>query len=92
MSLKKRREGHASMGDFDINVLGNAISSEGQLEVNACYLSVNGFSTKVLIGTLFLPLLLETEAPFLHGHLSHAKVQLFAAQRQYLHFSVILRP
>ena len=40
---------------------------------------------------VFLRPLLETGPPFLHGRLSHAKVQPFAVQRQYLHFSVILR-
>ena len=59
---------------------------------NALYLSVNVFSTEVLIGTLFLRLLLETRPPFLRGHPSHAKVQPFAVEMHYLHFSVILRP
>ena len=58
--------------------------------INALYLSVNVFSKKILIGTLFLRLLLETGPPFLRSYPSHAKVQPFAAQRQYLHFSVTL--
>ena len=60
---------------------------------NALYLSVNVFSTKVLIGDNI------TTSPigdgitiFLRGHPSHAKVLLLALQREYLHFSVILRP
>ena len=40
-----------------------------------------------LLGTLFLRLLMETEP-----RPSHAKVSPFAGQREYLHFSVILRP
>ena len=42
-------------------------------------------------GTLFLHLQLETGLPS-RCHLSHAKVKLFAGQRRYLHFSVILTP
>ena len=56
------------------------------------YLSVSVFSTKVLIGTLFLRPLLETGPPFERDHPSHTKVQPFAAQGKYLHFSVVLRP
>ena len=37
-----------------------------------------------LIGDTILRPLLETGPPFLRGHPSHAKVQPFAAQRQYL--------
>ena len=45
---------------------------------NAFYLSVNVFSTKVLIGdTIFYVYLLETGSPF-YGHPSHAKVYPFA--------------
>ena len=40
---------------------------------NALYLNVNVFSTKVLIGTLFLRLLLETGPPFLRGHPSEPR-------------------
>ena len=54
---------------------------------NALSLSVNVFSRKVLIGdTIF------TSSAILRVHPSHAKVYRFAEQREYLHFSVILRP
>ena len=49
-------------------------------------LSVNVFSTKVLIGDTIYG------TAILRGHPSHAKVQPPAGQRKYLHFSVILRP
>ena len=47
----------------------------------ALYLCVYVFSTKVLIGTAIL-----------RGHWSLSKVQPLVVQREYLHFSVILRP
>ena len=34
----------------------------------------------------------EDRTAILRGHPSHAKVQPLAVQREYLHFSVILRP
>ena len=51
-------------------------------------------STKVLIGDSDNIFTYPTgdEAAFLRDHSSHAKVQPFAGQRQYLHFSVILSP
>ena len=58
---------------------------------NALYLSVNVFSTKVLMGTLFFTPI-EEETAIFRGHPSHAKDQPFAGQRQYLYFAVILRP
>ena len=56
---------------------------------NALYLSVNAFSTKVLIGdTIFYVSLNGDGTAILRGHPSHAKVQPPAGQREYLHFSV----
>ena len=55
-------------------------------------LSVNAFSTKALIGETIFTSPTGDETAILRGHPSHAKVQPFAEQRQYLHFSVILRP
>ena len=85
---------------MDKNPKGEFISQkdfEGRLnhslKKNANYLSVtNVFSTKVLIvDTIFMSP--TGDGTFiLHGHLGHAKVSPFAWQRQYLHFSVILRP
>ena len=50
---------------------------------NVLNLSVNVFSTKVVIGdTIFTSLARSSD---------HAKVSPLAVQRQYLHFSVILR-
>ena len=59
---------------------------------NALYLSVNVSSMKVLIGdTIFKSPTGGVYAIF-RGHLSYAKVHPPAVQREYLHFSVILRP
>ena len=59
---------------------------------NNIYLSANVFSTKVLIeDTIFTSPTGGGYAIF-RGHLSYAKVQPPAVQREYLHFSVILRP
>ena len=55
-------------------------------------LSVNVFSTKVLIwDTIFTSPCWDGTA-ILRGYPSHAKVYPFAGQMKYLHFSVILRP
>ena len=59
---------------------------------NALYLSVNVFSTKVLIGTLYFTSPNGDGTAILRGHPSDAKVSPLAVQRKYLHFSVILRP
>ena len=56
------------------------------------YLSVNVFSTKVLIGDTIFTSPNGDGTAILRGHPSHAKVSLLAVQRKYLHFSVILRP
>ena len=58
---------------------------------NALYLSVNVFSTKVLIGTLYFTSPNGDGTAILRGHPSHAKVQPPAGQRKYLHFSVIFK-
>ena len=57
-------------------------------------LNVTVFSTTVIIfivDTIFTSPTGDVTA-MLCGHPSLAKVQLFAGQKQYLHFSVILRP
>ena len=56
------------------------------------YLSVNVFSTKVLIGDTIFTSPNGDGTAILRGHPSHAKVSPLAVQRKYLHFSVILRP
>ena len=58
---------------------------------NALYLSVNVFSTKVLIGTLYFTSPNGDGTAILRGHPSHAEVQPPAGQRKYLHFSVIFK-
>ena len=58
---------------------------------NALYLSVNVFSTKVLIGTLYFTSPNGDGTAILRGHPSHAKVQPPPGQRKYLHFSVIFK-
>ena len=57
------------------------------------YFNVNVFSTKVLIwDTIFLPLLLETrDRHFTWSSESHEGLPV-TGQREYLHFSVTLRP
>ena len=61
-------------------------------EKQSTYLSVNVFSTKVLIrDTIFMSPNGEGTT-ILRGHPSHVKLSLLAVQREYLHFSVILRP
>ena len=59
---------------------------------NARYLSVNVFSTKVLIGDSIFTSPTGEGTAILRGHPSHAKGYPFAGQRLYLHFLVILRP
>ena len=56
------------------------------------YLSVNVFSTKMLIGDTIFKSPNGDGNAILRGHLSHEKVSPLAVQRKYLHFSVILRP
>ena len=63
------------------------------IQYNALYLSVNVFSTKVLIGeTVFTPPTRDGTAILVRGHTSYSKVWPFAGRREYLYFSVILRP
>ena len=59
---------------------------------NALYLSVNVFSTKVLIGDTVLTSPTGDGSAILGGHLSQVEVWPIPGQRQYLPFSVILRP
>ena len=55
---------------------------------NALHLSVSVFTTKVLIdGAIFTPL--GDGTAILHYHSNHVKIQPFAGQRKYLHFSGI---
>ena len=62
------------------------------MKKKALYLSVNVFSTKVLIGDTIFTSPNGDGTAILRGHPSHAKVSPLAEQRKYLHFSVILRP
>ena len=50
------------------------------------------FSTEVLIGDTIFTSPTGDGTAILRGHPSHAKVYPFAGQREYLHFSVSLRP
>ena len=59
------------------------------LKKKALYLSVNVFSTKVLIGDTIFTSPNGDGTAILRGHPSHAKVSPPAGQRKYLHFSVI---
>ena len=62
-----------------------------KIKAKALYLSVNVFSTKVLIGTLYFTSPNGDGTAILRGHPSHAKVQPPVGQRKYLHFSVIFK-
>ena len=55
-------------------------------------MSVNVFSMKVLIGDTIFTFPSGDGTAILSDQPSHAKVKPFAGQKQYLHFSVILRP
>ena len=55
-------------------------------------MSANVFTTKVLIVDTIFTSPTGDGTAILRGHPSHAKVQPLAVQREYLHFSVILRP
>ena len=62
------------------------------LKKKALYLSVKVFNTKVLISDTIFMSPTGNGTAILCGHRSHGKVYLLALQREYLHFSVILRP
>ena len=59
---------------------------------NALSLSVHIFHTKLLIGDTIFRSPNRDWTAILSGHPSHTKVQAFARQRKYPHFSVIFRP
>ena len=59
---------------------------------NALYLSVNVTSTKAVNRDTIFTSPTGDGTAIIRGHPSHARVWPFAGQRQYLHFSVILRP
>ena len=61
-------------------------------EKKALYLSVEVFSTKALIGDAIFTSPTRDGTAILRGHPSHAKALPLAVQRDYLYFSVILRP
>ena len=51
---------------------------------------MNVFSTKVPIEDTIFTSVSRDETAILRGEISNAKVQLFAGQRRYFHFSIIL--
>ena len=55
------------------------------------YLGANVFSTKVLIGDAIFTSPTGDGTAIFRVHPSHAKVQSFAGQRKYLHYSVIFK-
>ena len=57
---------------------------------NALSLSVNVFSSEVLIKDTIFTSSIGDRTVILHGHLSHVKVKPLVVEREYLHFSVIL--
>ena len=59
------------------------------LKIQKNGLSINVFSTKILIEDTIFTSPTGDGSAILCGHPSHTKVQLFAGQREYLHFSVI---
>ena len=67
--------------------------SQRALLKKALYLSINGqFSTKVLIRDTIFTSPNGDRTAILRGHPSRTKAKPLAVQREYLHFSVILRP
>ena len=59
----------------------------------ALHLSVNVFGTKVLTGDTIFTFPTGVGTAFLPGHPSHAKVKPLArSAKEYLYFSIILRP
>ena len=59
------------------------------LKIQKNGLSINVFSSKILIEDTIFTSPTGDGTAILCGLPSHAKVQLFAGQREYLHFSVI---
>ena len=59
------------------------------LKIQKNGLSINVFSTKIIIEDTIFTSPTGDGSAILYGHPSHTKVQLFAGQRAYLHFSVI---
>ena len=59
------------------------------LKIQKNGLSINVFSSKILIEDTIFTSPTGDGSAILCGHPSHTKVQLFAGQREYLHFSVI---
>ena len=59
------------------------------LKIQKNGLSINVFSSKILIEDTIFKSPTGDGTAILCGHPSHVKVQLFAGQREYLHFSVI---
>ena len=62
------------------------------LSKKALYLSLNVSCTKALIGHTIFTSPTGDQTAILLVNPSHAKVSPFVGQRQYLHFSVVLRP
>ena len=59
------------------------------LKIQKNGLSINVFSSKILIEDTIFTSPTGDGSAILCGHPSYTKVQLFAGQRKYLHFSVI---
>ena len=59
------------------------------LQIQKNGLSINVFSTKILIEDTIFTSPTGDGTAILCGLRSHVKVQLFAGKREYLHFSVI---
>ena len=68
----------------------SALSGEKQCTLFECQMNV--FSRKVVGDNIFMSPCGDGTAILKRGRPSHAWVQPFAVQRQYLHFSVSLRP
>ena len=73
------------MGPCSLGFEGN-ISFCFENDDDALYLSVNAFSTKVLIRNTILTSANGDGTAILRGHPSHAKASPLAVQREYLHF------
>ena len=86
-SLRSERF-HSSYSAKVLSKSNNSFNNDNN-NSNKHYLTVNVFSSKVLTDDLVFTSPIGSGAAILRAHPSQAKVQPFAGQRQYLHFSVI---
>ena len=72
-------------------IIDEAGCNEKRYEKKGLYLGANVFSTKVLIGDAIFTSPTGDGTAIFRVNPSHAKVQSFAGQRKYLHYTVIFK-